>query len=124
MGVPTPVEVPTPKPAPVASPTSAPTLAVPAPPQANSCPGEPCVSSAHCRSKWGYCGSGSLWCNADSTWKAGGCSGEATPTLLPTPSPTEAPAPLPTAQPTPPLTDAPEPEPESEAEPEMEPEPE
>merc|ERR1712146_184540 len=90
----------------------------------NSCPGEPCVSSSHCRSKWGYCGSGSLWCNADSTWKAGGCSGEATPTLLPTPSPTEAPAPLPTAQPTPPLTDAPEPEPESEPESEPEPEPE
>merc|ERR1719284_2380569 len=91
---------------------------IPTPSQGNSCPGEPCASTSHCRSKWGYCGSGSLWCNADSTWKAGGCSGEAPPT----PSPTAAPAPLPTPQSSLPPTDAPEPQPESEPEPEPEPE--
>lgn len=39
-----------------------------------SCSGAPCSDVTLCRSKWGYCGSSSEHCNAQSTWKAGGCS--------------------------------------------------
>merc|ERR1712048_8290 len=44
------------------------------PPEGTSCIGEPCSDPTHCRSKWGSCGSGSAYCNAESIWKPTGCS--------------------------------------------------
>merc|ERR1712217_567883 len=34
-----------------------------------ACTGAPCpLSNRHCRSKWGWCGSSSAYCNSDSIW--------------------------------------------------------
>jgi len=41
----------------------------------SSCTGSPCTDSTHCRSKWGWCGSSSAYCNADSTWSVA-CNGQ------------------------------------------------
>jgi hypothetical protein len=32
------------------------------------CMGEPCPNAAHCRSKWGWCGSTGAYCNDQSAW--------------------------------------------------------
>lgn len=98
------------------TPTNSPTPVAPTPPagnpvQGNSCTGEACRDVSHCRSKWGYCGTGSSYCNAESTWTLSGCAGASPSTARPTP--------LPTAVPTEPESH-PEVEPESEPEPELE----
>merc|ERR1712232_885804 len=102
---------PTLQPTPIASPTPAtPIPPALAPEQGNSCTGEACEDVSHCRSKWGYCGKSKSYCNAESTWKASGCSkGVVSSIDTPTPLPTVAPA---------------EPKPDPEAEPEPEPNPE
>jgi len=41
---------------------------------ADSCQGAPCLDPSMCRSKWGWCGSSSAYCNMESTWKADGCN--------------------------------------------------
>merc|ERR1719188_203277 len=97
-----PTGAPTPAPAPVTmTSTPAPTTATAVPTLAptsmpSSCSGEPCDDASYCRSEWGYCGSSADHCNAQSTWKAGGCSGGASTTALPT----LAPVPVTTASPT------------------------
>jgi len=35
-----------------------------------SCTGSPCQIASHCRSKWGWCGTASSYCNAESSWTA------------------------------------------------------
>ena len=71
---------PTPPPSsPVASPVAAPVGT------GTGCTGEPCQTPSHCRSKWGHCGIGDAWCNAESTWKFAGCGGGSSPS---TPAPT------------------------------------
>merc|ERR1712187_1076677 len=37
--------------------------------------GEPCDSESMCRSQWGHCGSSADYCNAQSLWRARGCTG-------------------------------------------------
>merc|ERR1712151_1329960 len=91
-------------PAPIA--TSPP---APNPVKGNSCTGAPCEVASYCRSKWGYCGPGSSYCNAEATWTSSGCTGATSSTAPPTPLPTAAPK---------------RPEPHPEVEPESEPEPE
>lgn len=54
-----------PPPPPASRPTTAP------PPPAN-CVGDPCADRTHCRSQWGFCGTGPSWCNGASTW-VGSC---------------------------------------------------
>jgi hypothetical protein len=81
----------------------------PNPVHGNSCTGERCGDASYCRSKWGYCGPGSNYCNAESTWTSGGCTAATPSTVTPTPLPTAAPI---------------EPESHPEVEPESEPEPE
>jgi len=49
----------------------------------SSCSGERCEDASHCRSKWGYCGDSAAHCNAESTWKAAGCSGGESTTAPP-----------------------------------------
>jgi len=69
------------------------------------CSGEPCRNEQHCRSKWGFCGTGSAYCNEDSTWSSAGCDAGTPPATQPPstkppsagppptpPSPTEPPA--------------------------------
>jgi hypothetical protein len=80
----------------------------PHPVQGNSCIGEPCGRVSYCRSKWGYCGPGSNYCNAESTWTSSGCAGASPSTAMPTPLSTAAPT---------------QPESHPEVEPESEPEP-
>lgn len=41
--------------------------------EAEDCQGAPCFDPAMCRSKWGWCGSSSAYCNMESTWKIDGC---------------------------------------------------
>merc|ERR1712039_1033815 len=41
----------------------------------STCSGEPCDSESMCRSQWGHCGSSADYCNAQSIWRAGGCTG-------------------------------------------------
>merc|ERR1712190_621899 len=90
----TPVGSPTPRPTPMPPFVSSPTPT----PQGSSCSGEPCADVSHCRSKWGYCGSSTAHCNADSTWKASGCSGD-TPEPESEPEPEPEPAPEPESEP-------------------------
>merc|ERR1712228_236941 len=78
----------TPTPTPSSSPTSSPPTS--APTQVTDCSGKACKDPSHCRSKWGYCGSDARYCNAESTWKANGCS-NAPPTRTPTAAPTVSP---------------------------------
>jgi len=49
----------------------------------SSCSGDRCDDASHCRSKWGYCGASTAHCNAESTWKAAGCSGGESTTAPP-----------------------------------------
>jgi hypothetical protein len=67
--------VPTSVPTPTPAPTTATAVPTPAPTSISSCSGEPCDDASYCRSEWGYCGISADHCNAQSTWKAGGCSG-------------------------------------------------
>merc|ERR1711920_900718 len=41
----------------------------------STCSGEPCDSESMCRSQWGHCGSSADYCNAQSLWRASGCTG-------------------------------------------------
>merc|ERR1711870_131886 len=54
--------------------TSASTTAASTSPTISTCSGDPCDSVSMCRSQWGHCGSGADYCNAQSLWKAGGCT--------------------------------------------------
>jgi hypothetical protein len=38
-----------------------------------TCSGTSCLDVTQCRSRWGFCGSTSQYCNAASSWKASGC---------------------------------------------------
>jgi len=53
-------------------------------PIGGSCSGAPCADVALCRSKFGHCGSTSDHCNAESTWKVGGCRPDLSSTSTPT----------------------------------------
>ena len=83
-------------------PTASPTIPQPTPPPtpqptfatSSDCSGQPCSSTAHCRSKWGFCGATSDYCNSQSTWSSAACSGPS-PTSSPTLRPTLAPTPTP-----------------------------
>merc|ERR1712064_69394 len=89
--------------------TPAPTPAnEPSPASTGGCEGEACEIASQCRSEWGYCGSGSSYCNEKSKWKPEGC-GSSEPTEESTPQPTPNPTMMPTAAPTPAPTKAPTP---------------
>mmetsp|Transcript_36881 Transcript_36881/g.88961 ORF Transcript_36881/g.88961 Transcript_36881/m.88961 type:complete len:439 (-) Transcript_36881:407-1723(-) len=51
----------------------------------NPCIGSPCPNTAHCRSQFGTCGPGMMYCNSASVWT------NSCPTLAPTPPPTRSP---------------------------------
>merc|ERR1711945_71418 len=91
--------------------TPAPTPAnEPSPASTGGCEGDACEIASQCRSEWGYCGSGSSYCNEKSKWKPEGCgSSESTEesTPQPTPNPTMAPTAAPTPAPTETSTPAP-----------------
>merc|ERR1712083_1074139 len=71
----TPPPTPVPTELPTAQPTASPTLqATEQPPIVMGCSGEPCADVTHCRSRWGYCGRGSSYCNDMATWTSTGCS--------------------------------------------------
>merc|ERR1711972_680039 len=55
--------------------TSASTTAASTSAATSTCSGEPCDSESMCRSQWGHCGSSADYCNAQSIWRAGGCTG-------------------------------------------------
>merc|ERR1711945_54392 len=94
--------------------TPAPTPAnEPSPASTGGCEGDACEIASQCRSEWGYCGSGSSYCNEKSKWKPEGCGSsdiaeESTPQPTPNPTmmPTAAPTPAPTKAPTPAATEA------------------
>merc|ERR1712066_108600 len=67
--------LPAPTPTPTQAATPASTTAASTSPTTSTCSGEPCDSVAMCRSQWGHCGSGADYCNAQSLWRAGGCTG-------------------------------------------------
>ncbi|KAL7553312.1 hypothetical protein ACHAWF_016588 [Thalassiosira exigua] len=54
------------------------------------CSGEPCPVDSHCRSRYGSCGPGFIYCNIYSIWK-GTCPPVTWPTRNPTAKPTESP---------------------------------
>merc|ERR1712151_1380270 len=54
-------------------------------PTISTCSGDPCDSVSMCRSQWGHCGSGADYCNEQSLWRAGGCTGASASTTT-TPS--------------------------------------
>merc|ERR1712137_1499400 len=112
--LPTPFPTPRPTtPTPQPFPTSQPTFAT-----SSDCSGQPCSSASLCRSKWGFCGATSDYCNSESTWSSAACT-EPRLTLSPTVRPTLEPTLEPTsAEPEP--ESEPESEPEQESEPEME----
>jgi len=57
------------------------------------CTGEPCPVDTHCRSRYGSCGPGFIYCNAHTIWKAQwNC-----PVLAPGTRPTRIPTPKPTS---------------------------
>ena len=62
-------------------------------PMKASCTGEKCEDEAHCRSQWGYCGSGPSYCNEKATWEKTCDSKETTrkPTVRPSPSESASP---------------------------------
>merc|ERR1712217_538968 len=55
--------------------TSASTTAASTSTATSTCSGEPCDSESMCRSQWGHCGSSADYCNAQSLWRASGCTG-------------------------------------------------
>lgn len=58
-----------------------------------SCTGEPCQEAAWCRSRYGSCGPGFIYCNTYSTWKSScPATSRQRPTKTPTRRPTRKPA--------------------------------
>uniref|UniRef100_A0A0G4GK73 Chitin-binding type-1 domain-containing protein n=1 Tax=Chromera velia CCMP2878 TaxID=1169474 RepID=A0A0G4GK73_9ALVE len=56
--------------------------------EGGQCTGDPCANTSFCRSKWGFCGSSSDYCNAESIWTPSCTSPSTTTTPVPTTSTT------------------------------------
>ena len=76
----TPTQVPTESAAPTFEPTTY-------RPTHGPCSGEACYTRDHCRSQYGFCGSGEIYCNSDAIWT------KDCPRIQPSPPPTFAPPP-------------------------------
>lgn len=84
-----PTNPPTPAPTQSAAPTLVPTTARPT---HGPCSGEPCNERGHCRSLYGFCGPGEIYCNNEAIWSKD-CPKEEPSPPLSTPPPSNAPFP-------------------------------
>jgi len=76
----------------IAPPTLAPTLQATQQPPVMGCSGVPCADATNCRSQWGYCGSGSSYCNDMATWTSTGCGNGQESSVTTTAAPATSPA--------------------------------